>query len=426
VLGGYVARMSKNFLAIAFLVCAFSTFAQPSPLTTDQNVTWFGAVADGKTDNTAFFQTALDATAKTGGRVIVPAGRYVIRGHLNIPESVELCGSFDAPARSNFSTGTLEKEKGTILLAYEGKGDETGEPFITLNRASHLHGLIIFYPEQTVPPVEYPWTIRGHGDNCTITAVEIINPYQAVDFGTNPCGRHYINGLYAQALKTGLVIDKCFDVGRIENVHFWPFWKDEKKLLDWTKENGRAFVIARTDWEYMTNCFCLAYSIGYHFIAHADGGGNVIATQCGSDLGPLAVKVDTLQDHSGASFSNSQFMSRVVVEPTNRGPLKFTSCGFWGIEEADDFATLRGPSQTTFTACHFTAWARQHKDAFAIVAEAGGLTVNGCEFVDAGKNQIELKKDVESAIITSNRFRGGDKIKNESKGDVQIGFNTKR
>jgi hypothetical protein len=403
-----------------------STFAQNAPVSTDYNVTWFGAVADGKTDNTAAFQKTLDAAEKTGGRAIVPAGRYVIRGHLNIPESVELCGSFDAPARSNFSTGTLEKEKGTILLAYEGKGDENGQPFITLNRASHLHGLIIFYPEQTVPPVAYPWTIRGHGDNCTITAVEIINPWQAVDFGTQPCGRHYINGLYAQALKTGLFIDKCFDVGRVENVHFWPFWKDEKKLLDWTKENGTAFIIARTDWEYMTNCFNLAYKIGYHFIANKDGGGNVIATQCGSDLGPLAVKVDNLQDHSGASFSNSQFMSRVVVEPTNHGPLKFTSCGFWGIEEADDFATLRGPSQTTFTACHFTAWARQNKDAFAIVAEAGGLTVNGCEFVDAGKNQVELKEGVESAIITSNRFRGGEKIKNESKGDVQIGLNTKK
>ncbi len=418
--------MIKSFVAACCAMCALSIIAQEKVVSTDYNVTSFGAIADATTNNTKSFQDALDAAGKTGGRVIVPAGRYAIRGHLSIPESVELCGSFDAPPRSNFSTGTLEKEKGSILLAYEGKGDETGEPFITLNRASHLHGLIVFYPEQTVPPVPYPWTVRGHGDNCTITATELINPYQAVDFATNPCGRHYINGLYAQALKTGLVIDKCFDVGRVENIHFWPFWRDDPKLLDWTRKNGRAFVIARTDWEYMTNCFCLAYSIGYHFIAHGDGGGNVIATQCGSDLGPLAVKVDQLQDHSGASFSNSQFMSRVVVEPTNRGPLKFTSCGFWGIETTDDHATLRGRGQTTFTACHFTAWARHDKDAYAIIAESGGLTINGCDFVDAGKNQIELKKDVESAIITANRLRGGEKIKNDSAGDVQMGLNSKK
>jgi hypothetical protein len=418
--------MIKHLLVASCAVFAFSTVAQTKPVSTDFNVSAFGAKADGATDDTKAFQDALDAAGKTGGRVIVPAGRYAIRGHLEVPESVELCGSFDAPPRTIFNEKLMEKEKGTILLAFEGRGDEIGIPFITLNRASQLHGVVIFYPEQTIPPAPYPWTIRGNGDNCTITATELVNPYQAVDFGTNPCGRHYIDGLYAQALKTGLVIDKCFDVGRVENIHFWPFWRDDPKLLDWTRKNGRAFVIARTDWEYMTNCFCLAYSIGYHFIAHSDGGGNVIATQCGSDLGPLAVKVDVLQDHSGASFSNSQFMSRVLVEPTNHGPLKFTSCGFWGIDEADDFATLRGPSQTTFTACHFTAWARQHKDAFAIIAEAGGLTVNGCDFVDAGKNQIELKKGVESAIITANRLRGGENIKNESTGDVQIGLNSKK
>ena len=349
----------------------------------------------------------------------------MIRGHLNIPESVELSGSFDAPARSQFSSGMLEKEKGTILLAFEGKGDAKAPPFITLNRASHLHGLIIFYPEQTVPPVEYPWTIRGNGDNCTITAVELINPYQAVDFGTLPCGRHYINGLYAQAMKTGIFVDKCFDVGRMENVHFWPFWQDKPELLEWTKQNGTAFIIARTDWEYMTNCFALSYSIGFHFIARKDGGGNVVATQCGSDLGPLAVKVDELQGHSGALFSNSQIMARVLVEPTNHGPLKFTSCGFWGIETTDDHATLRGDSQTTFTACHFTAWARGNKQSPAIIAEAGGVTINGCEFVDAGKNQIELKKGVASAVIMGNRFRGGEKIKNDSAGDVQIGLNAR-
>ncbi|HTL28218.1 MAG TPA: glycosyl hydrolase family 28-related protein, partial [Tepidisphaeraceae bacterium] len=133
--------MSKKLLAAAWILCALSTFAGPSPVSTDYNVTRFGALADAKTDNTAAFQKALDAAKDTGGRVIVPAGRYVIRGHLSIPESVELTGSFDAPPRSNFSTGMLEKEKGTSLLAYAGKGDETGEPFITLNRASHLHGL---------------------------------------------------------------------------------------------------------------------------------------------------------------------------------------------------------------------------------------------------------------------------------------------
>jgi len=174
----------------------------------DLNVTDFGTKGDGKTDDTSAFQKALDAAGKTGERLNVPSGHFVIRGHLSVPDSVTLSGTFDAPARTIYTNQKLEKEKGSILLAFEGKGDENAAPFISLHRASHLHGVIIFYPEQTDEVAPYPWTIRGSGDNCTVTATLLINPYNAVDFGTEPCGRHYINGLYAQPLKTGLMIDE--------------------------------------------------------------------------------------------------------------------------------------------------------------------------------------------------------------------------
>ena len=135
------------------------------------NVHDFGAVADAKTDDTAAFQKALDEAAKTGTRAFVPAGRYVLRGHLTIPEHVTLEGVFQAPERTVHTEGTLEKERGTILLAYEGKGSETGEAFVTLNGNAHVRGVIIFYPEQNNPKniVAFPWTVRADGDNCTIT-----------------------------------------------------------------------------------------------------------------------------------------------------------------------------------------------------------------------------------------------------------------
>jgi hypothetical protein len=42
------------------------------------------------------------------------------------------------------------------------------------------------------------------------------------------------------------------------------------------------------------------------------------------------------------------------------------------------------------------------------------------------KPQILLEKDVTSAIIVANRLRGGQKITNHCKDDVQIGLNTKQ
>lgn len=387
----------------------------------------FGAAADGETDDTAAFQRALDAAGNAGGgRVFVPAGVYMIRGHLNVPDAVTLAGVFEAPPRHGQNFGPPEKTKGSILLAVEGRGDAEGVAFITLRTGAHLTGITVYYPEQTPDIVAYPWCVRGIGDNCTITNVLLVNPYQAVDFGkTHPAGRHFIDGLYAQPLKTGLFVDKCFDVGRVENVHFWPFWNWDEKVKSWMLEHSTAFIIGRTDWEYLTNCFALGYRVGFHFVSRDDGPGNAVLTQCGSDLGPLAVKVDSVQPHAGVSFVNGQFMAGVEIAETNQGPVKFTSSGFWGIEHTDHHALIRGGGHVTFTACHFEWWARTDREAYAIIAETGGVTINGCEFVeeDPRKGHVKLGEDVEAAIIVANRFRTPVKIDNRSEGEVVIANN---
>ncbi len=414
-----------KYLSICVLICAsFAHAADPLCL----NVRDYGATGDAKTDDTAAFQKTLDAAGQTGSRVAVPAGRYLIAGNLKVPPSVTLEGTFTAPERTADNSNALVNEKGSILLTTAGKNDPNGKPFITLNRSSTLKGVIVFYPEQTEDVIPYPWCVRGVGDNTTVRDVLLINPYQAVDLGsqTQPAGRHFISGLYGQPLKTGISVDKCFDIGRIENVHFWPFWNDSAKMQDYTKANGTAFVIARTDWEYMSNCFCIAYKIGYHFTANKDGPGNAILTQCGSDIGPLSVKVDQTQTHAGVSFSNSQFMCGVEVGPDNSGPVKFTSCGFWGVGGlTDQIANLNGTGNVTFTACHFIGWAQKDSSAPCIVANRGGLTVNGCEFLgdDPTKNHIELGSGVDGAIITANRFHAPPKIANHSDADVEIAEN---
>ena len=57
----------------------------------------FGAKADGKTDDTAAIQKALDATSKLGGVVRLMAGKFLVAGSLEIPVGVALAGSNQAP-----------------------------------------------------------------------------------------------------------------------------------------------------------------------------------------------------------------------------------------------------------------------------------------------------------------------------------------
>ena len=109
-----------------------------------------------------------------------------------------------------------------------------------------------------------------------------------------------------------------------------------------------------------------------------------------------------------------------------KGPVKFTSCGFWGVGDTDTHVRVRGSGTVSFSACHFTAWGQTDPAAPCIIALSGGLIVQGSEFMDKGpgRSHIELGKEVESAAITGNRFRAPIRIANQSAGDVQVGLNT--
>lgn len=392
----------------------------------------FGARGDGETDDTAAFQQALDAAGEAGGGVVtVPAGNYRIESSLNIPDQVTLEGTWRSPGRlyPTIGDGSIDSLRGSVLLAYAEAGDEDGEPFIWLNSNSTIKGMAVFYPEQTPtnPPVAYPWTIASAGaDNCSIVDVLLVNPYQAVDFGTRVAGRHYIRNLYAQALRRGLFVDQCYDVGRVENVHFWPFWNYEAPIKEYMEENGEAFIFGRTDWEYLTNCFTIGYAVGYRFTKFNSGPGNVLMTQSGADEGPVAMLVEDSQFHAGISVSNSQMFGAIVVKETNTGPVRFTSCGFYGTIRGDlgaSHVVLDGVGQTSFSNCHFRAIHPNNDASLGIHVKGGGLSIIGCDFMDAGREHLLIEEEVRAAVVTSNRFRGRTGVTSRMKSNFVIANN---
>ena len=426
----------------ALFVLIFVTFSihadarEPKPMVGQKgvySVKDFGTKGDGKTDDTAAFQKALDKAGKTGGIVFVPAGAYMIKDRLNVPSRVTLEGVFQAPpALSGIfkEAGVVDKQvnpddyRGTLLLTTVDRGTEKGKPFIFLNQDSVVKGLAVYYPEQDRKnPVPYPWCIGGSGDNCSIIDVLLVNPWQAVDFGSYPCGRHYIKGLYAQPIKTGIYVDVCLDVGRIQDVHFWPFW-DVPLARAFTEKNGTAFVFGRTDWEYVDSCFCIFFNVGFKFIDSKAGPANVVISNSGSDTGPIAVLVEKVQPHAGIAFTNCQFMAGIDIRETNNGPVKFTNCGFWGLPSATaNHAKVLGGGHVTFNTCHFTTWDKDKTGVPCIYSDGLALTVSSCDFMDSGKNQIVLGENQQNAIVMGNLLRGGIKVENKSKGKVEMGLN---
>jgi hypothetical protein len=390
------------------------------------NARQHGAKGDGVTDDTQALQSALQAARTQGPICFVPPGQYRLNGPLTVPAGVTLCGASGGVPHS-------EQPIGTVLLAFGGRGNADGEPLITLRPNAVVRNLVIHYPEQTLADVTpYPWTIRIDGELCQVLDLTMTNPYQALDLGSKWNELHLVRNVFGCPLKTGVYIDQCTDIGRIENVHFNPnFWTRMAlapkyaggNIKAYLEKNLIGFKIGKTDWEFISNSFVIFPKIGFHFDDFGHGPGNTVITQSGSDICPVAVRVDRTQNHAGVQFVNGQFMSTVEIGANNRGPVKFTNCGFWGTELTREQVRHDGPGSLLLTACHFTGWDHAGKGDPCIRAANGSLVVNGCQFMDANKQPILLQKGLKAASILGCTFRGGKLLTDESGADVQHGLN---
>jgi hypothetical protein len=390
----------------------------------------YGAKADGKSDDTAAFQKALDACAKAGGGTVhAPRGNYLFAGALNVPNSVTLAGIWTSvPAHNGLRDAGLPKptDDGTTFLITAGEGKEEGPAFLTLNTNSTLKGVVLYYPRQPQDevPKPYPWAIAMRGKNPAVLDVELLNPYNGIDATRNE--RHLIRNVQGQSLRRGILVDEIYDVGRIENVHFNPWWSLKPKLFEWQMTHGEAFIIGRSDWQYVLNTFCFGYKVGYRFIQSPTGVCNGNFLGIGADDCYTAVVVDQSAPF-GLLITNGEFVSfhgpdptMVEVAATHTGAVRFVNCAFWG--PCNQIARIAGRGTVGFSDCTFVQWDRNKEGRHALHAESGTLLVRGCEFREA-KPQIELGEGVRRAVISDNLFTGPARIGNRSKGSVRIANN---
>lgn len=406
------------------------------------SVTAYGAVGDGAMDNTVAFQQAIDAASVKGGVVFVPAGRWLVKGHLVLKPGVHLMGVNAAPQ-------SWEPQSGTVLLAVEGRGDEAAPAFIEMRSSTSLEGVTIYYPEQKVDDIRpYPWTIQIRGDAAvkndvsfdeTVQNVTLINSYNGIRTGPTENGRHRIMGVHGCVLRRGIYIDWTGDVGRVENVqfhsHFWAnaaFGGNWDKVFAYMRAHLEAFTFGRTDWEYVTNTFVFPAKIGYKFIETENGACNGQFSGIGADACDTALEIGAIQPQ-GLQITNGEFnahrvgrSTQLVILPECHGNVRLVNCGFWGPVEHN--ALLRGGGYVSFSDCYFS----NNYDApgAAIVAEAGKLQVQNCTFDALAKRRkpgnafageparyqppsIHLKPGVRSAIVRGNNGYYGVNVINE-------------
>ena len=385
------------------------------------NVLDYGAIGDNHTDCTKAFQAALNyvQTNRKGGIVYAPSGMYVFEGPLQIPDGVTLQGSYDKVPSHD---GGRELDDGTVLVPTFGRGDTNPESyFISVAMNAAVTGLVIFHKEQLKLglPVPYPWAIVLRQNNAAVADVELLNAWNGIN--ATLAGRHYIARVQGQPVNIGIFVDQTYDIGRIEDVHFNPWFSPAPAYMKQQLTHGRAFVFGRSDWEYVFNTFAFGYAIGYHFIQTPTGAMNGNFLGLGADLAINAsVRVDAAQP-AGLLFTNGEFTafenkqwlpktqvnhsSQVVIGPKNQGAVAFIDTSFWG--PSSSVARIEGDSITSFSNCQFVEWSEENGQTGlpAIDAKSGAKLIATSNVFHQAKLAISLDPSVSQAIIQGNMFQ---------------------
>jgi hypothetical protein len=389
----------------------------------------FGIKADGATDDTGAIQKALDAAAKTGAILLLPAGRYLVAGSLTIPPGVSLEGVHDAPRWP-------APLAGTVILATGGRDKEDGPALFELGSGSMVRGLTVFYPEQKATETHpYPWTFHLQGLDNTVENVTLVNSYNGIQVGPETNGRHRIRSVVGCALRRGILVDRTTDIGRIENIQWHcDIWMAKEvggnrpAVYEYMWKNLEAFTFGRTDWEYATNTFVFPVKTGYRFIRTRSGACNGQFSGIGADAAQRCVSVEAIQP-MGLLITNGEFVSmhgeeriQVVVEPSCNGSVRLVNCAFWG--PARQCVLSHNQGALSLNDCYVEISGRSSTgmlpEVSLVEADNGKLQVRGCSFRSRGNEpHIVLRAGLKHAIVSENNGVNGMHIVNEA-GDRAI------
>jgi hypothetical protein len=380
-----------------------------------------GAKGDGKTDDTAAFQSAMGSVARAGGgTVFVPEGRYVLRSNLMIPTGVTLRGDWEKPVPG-------KPLRGTVLMAYAGRGEAEGRPFLGLRQCSGVKNLAIWYPEQDPASiVPYPFCIEQMGSaSGTVANVTLVNPYLGIrtDYGSY---LHYFHNVYGSPLSIGIEIDFVSDTGRVDNIDFGPrFWSDSGlpgapaangPHAVWMRANGTGMLFRRYEWIYSAFVSLRGYATGVKMqnsqrMGETNGQMYKFAI---TDCGTAVDIVDA--NFAGISFTKCTLQGSeygVVTRPTFNSRLLFHSCALSGGKRS---ALLDGIADQTmiFQQCSF---------AGEVERVRGDLVMLGCS-MDSTGDHLRLGREANAVTLAGTTFGGPARIVNEcTSGKVSISPN---
>lgn len=258
-------------------------------------VTAYGATGSGTSDDTAAIQSALNAAGANGGGIVyVPAGLYKLTSTLDVPNGVELRGSYEM--RHWTAAAPDGYAKGSILRPYGGQGTTNGPVAIALEANSGLVGVTICYENQNNSCIQFPPAIQGRGGNIYAIGIACPNPYYYVDLDTYTCTNHFLYMADGWTIKNGFNVGNGSSGSIVDCMGNWTYWIDNGQSASILPPSVQGpvleFVLHQSQMYELGNCSELLVK-NFNIIENA-----CLSTRTENGLGPNATMIGDYCDAS--------------------------------------------------------------------------------------------------------------------------------
>lgn len=345
----------------------------------------FGAIGDGKADDTAAIQAAL-TKAKDAGRgssVTIPAGEYRVTKTLTI-ENCLLTG---------LSNGGWPADRGPMPTF---KVDHTDGPCILAKDAASLHGLNFQYDHKGEQARKFGPAVLLSGNGISVTNLRIAEPYEGIMAdGVTNVGRLNIENVFIiSARNCGVYVTNTFDIPTLRNIEVW-------NPAPYSLQHCVGFKLGRNDEIRMTNCFAFACKVGFLFVKEKEGATWGGMTGCSVDFsveGVVVEEVESLRINGGCLWAHATSL-RVA------GPGRVVVSGADLKSNGDAALIVRDCTSLTLTGCAIGKSGASWPTVPAAKLEGGkSVLVNACTF-DALGPGIVVGKKMDYFSITDNVFQ---------------------
>lgn len=286
-----------------------------------------GLDLSGDNSMTTLVQRAFNDAISQKALLHVPVGKITLDATINITDSLSVIGESPGTGKASSGASGLAVTSATQFhFAHNGKGfalNGNGVPFDWVVFRDIMTSRVQPEPTSVVGSFtpgdqDYDFDVFGCS-GLQLQNVCMLNPARGINMrGGGGIGRLWTDNLFGQPLRVGVNVELCADVLRMDNTHFWPFWKDHVEVARWTLRNCDHLYLKRCDTPLISNFFSIGARSWLRVGTNGFGGmGKLKASNVDVDYGGKNIWFDSTAQNCWAYLTNVSLQGAVPTALAN-------------------------------------------------------------------------------------------------------------